>query len=235
MSSLQDLMPITPTWDDIGLRILAAVVAGIFLGINRERGGHAAGLRTTILVGLAACISMIQANLLLSASQGANGSMDILRLPLGILTGVGFIGGGAILRRGDVATGVTTAATLWLMTAIGLCFGGGQFIIGAVASVVGFVVLSPLKILGLWLSSEQKGVVGIRLAKGAEIPEIADSLPKGAEATFTALRSLDIQNDEALFELRWRSGPRMPTALHVVQMLRATYDVASFEHRTTIT
>ncbi|WP_409528093.1 MgtC/SapB family protein [Rhizobium sp.] len=117
-----ELMPITPSWTEIVFRLTATLIAGILIGINRERGGHAAGLRTNVLVSLAACLSMIQANLLLSTSQTANGSMDVLRLPLGILTGVGFIGGGAILRRRDVATGVTTAATLWLMTAIGLCF-----------------------------------------------------------------------------------------------------------------
>lgn len=52
--------------------------------------------------------------------------MDLMRLPLGILTGVGFIGGGTILKKGDLVTGVTTAATLWLVTVIGLCLGGGQ-------------------------------------------------------------------------------------------------------------
>ena len=51
--------------------------------------------------------------------------LDLMRLPLGILTGVGFIGGG-ILKRGDSIQGVTTAATLWFVTVIGLCFGGGQ-------------------------------------------------------------------------------------------------------------
>jgi putative Mg2+ transporter-C (MgtC) family protein len=72
---------------------------------------------------------MIQANLLLSAVGKAPNSfsqMDVLRFPLGVLTGVGFIGGGAIFKRGDLVTGVTTAATLWVMTAIGLAFGGGQ-------------------------------------------------------------------------------------------------------------
>jgi len=52
--------------------------------------------------------------------------MDLMRLPLGILTGVGFIGGGAIFKKGDLVTGVTTAATLWMVTVIGLCLGGGQ-------------------------------------------------------------------------------------------------------------
>ena len=49
-----------------------------------------------------------------------------MRLPLGILSGVGFIGAGAILRRGDTVRGVTTAATIWLVTVVGRCFGGGQ-------------------------------------------------------------------------------------------------------------
>ena len=76
------------------------------------------GSDTTVLVGLAACVAMIEANLLLSVGGKVTdsfGSMDVLRLPLGVLTGVGFIGGGAILKRGDLVTGVTTAATLWAM------------------------------------------------------------------------------------------------------------------------
>jgi len=186
MKFFDELMPITPTWPDIGLRIAATLVAGVLIGINRERGGHAAGLRTTVLVGMAACISMIQANLLLSTSQAANGSMDALRLPLGILTGVGFIGGGAILRRGDVATGVTTAATLWLMTTVGLCFGGGQVIIGAIASVIAFVTLSPMRTFGVWLSSEQKGSIGIKVPSGGKLDRMTSYIMLQVIAPLTA-------------------------------------------------
>jgi len=64
-----------------------------------------------------------------------------MRLPLGILTGMGFIGGGAILRKGDLVLGVTTAATLWFVTVVGLCFGGGQLGLGIVATVVGIFVI----------------------------------------------------------------------------------------------
>jgi putative Mg2+ transporter-C (MgtC) family protein len=64
-----------------------------------------------------------------------------MRFPLGILTGVGFIGGGAILRRGDLVTGVTTAATLWYVTVIGLAFGGGQITLGWLATLIGAGVL----------------------------------------------------------------------------------------------
>jgi putative Mg2+ transporter-C (MgtC) family protein len=234
MKFFDELMPITPTWADIGLRIAATLVAGVLIGVNRERG-HAAGLRTTVLVGLAACISMIQANLLLSTSQTANGSMDALRLPLGILTGVGFIGGGAILRRGDVATGVTTAATLWLMTAIGLCFGGGQLIIGAIALVIAIVTLSPMKTFGLWFSSEQKGSIGIKVPSGDKLPEIATSLPPGAEACFIAIHPIDTHYDEAVFELRWKTNAGKPTSTELVNAIRGRHDVKSLEHPTTVT
>lgn len=117
-SFLTDSMPLTPSWWDIAARIVLTVIAGGLIGLDRERGGHAAGFRTTILVALAACLAMIQANLLLS-TYGKTFSyftqMDVLRFPLGVLTGVGFLGGGAILRRGDMMTGVTTAATLWFI------------------------------------------------------------------------------------------------------------------------
>jgi putative Mg2+ transporter-C (MgtC) family protein len=78
------------------------MVAGALMGFNRGVRGHAAGLRTTILVTLAASVAMIQANILLSLGGKDSGSfavMDLMRLPLGILTGVGFLGGGAILRK----------------------------------------------------------------------------------------------------------------------------------------
>ena len=65
-----------------------------------------------------------------------------MRLPLGILTGMGFIGGGAILRKGTAIQGITTAATLWSSTVIGLCFGGGQLALGVTALTLAMLVLT---------------------------------------------------------------------------------------------
>jgi putative Mg2+ transporter-C (MgtC) family protein len=75
-------------WGEIALRLLLTVVAGALIGINRGEHGRPAGLRTTLLVGLAACVSMIQVNLLLTIRGKASDSfvmMDLMRLPLGIL------------------------------------------------------------------------------------------------------------------------------------------------------
>jgi putative Mg2+ transporter-C (MgtC) family protein len=141
-------MSTTLGWDEIALRLLMTLVAGGLIGLDRGEHGHAAGLRTTILVCLAASISMIQANLLLPTAGKPSDSfvvLDLMRLPLGILSGMGFIGAGAILRRGKLVTGVTTAATLWFVTVMGLCFGGGQIALGLVMLGIGLVVLSVLR------------------------------------------------------------------------------------------
>jgi hypothetical protein len=85
---------------------------------SREHG-RAAGLRTSILVTMAACVAMLQVNLLLPLAGRPSDSFimnDLMRLPLGILSGMGFIGAGAIVRRENFVVGVTTAATLWFLT-----------------------------------------------------------------------------------------------------------------------
>ena len=89
------------TWTNIALRLALTMLAGSIIGFDRGARGRAAGFRTTILVALAASVAMILANLLLSVSGKTPESfstMDVMRLPLGILTGVGFIGGGTIVR-----------------------------------------------------------------------------------------------------------------------------------------
>ena len=123
-------------WQEIALRLALTVVAGTLVGLDRGRHGRPAGLRTTLLVCLASAVSKIQTNLLLPTTGKPTDSfvtLDLMRLPLGILTGMGFIGAGAILKKGDIVLGVTTATTLWFVTVLGLCFGGGQWILGATA------------------------------------------------------------------------------------------------------
>jgi putative Mg2+ transporter-C (MgtC) family protein len=135
------------TWMDIAVRLALTLVVGIVIGFNRSEHGKAAGMRTTLLVCLAASVAMIQMNVLLPTSGRSSDSFimnDLMRLPLGILTGVGFIGGGAILRRDNIVVGVTTAATLWVVTVIGLCLGGGQIGLGLSAAALSLLALRVL-------------------------------------------------------------------------------------------
>ena len=100
---------------DVVLRLAVTVVVSLAIGYNRSEHGKTAGMRTTLLVCLAASVAMIQVNILLPTAGRASDSFvmnDLMRLPLGILTGVGLIGGGAILRRRSIIVGVTTQQSL---------------------------------------------------------------------------------------------------------------------------
>jgi putative Mg2+ transporter-C (MgtC) family protein len=157
-------MPISIDWMEISIRLALAVVAGSLIGFNRGEHGRPAGLRTTLLVCLAAAIAMIQANLLLATAGKSPDSfvtLDLMRLPLGILSGMGFIGGGAILKRGDIVRGITTAATLWFVTIVGLCFGGGQLALGLIALTLGLIVLWGLKYLEMMLPQDRQATLNL--------------------------------------------------------------------------
>jgi len=112
---------------------------------------------------------MIQVDLLLPMAGRHPDSFvmnDLMRLPLGILTGVGFIGAGAILRRDDIVVGVTTAATLWYATVIGLCLGGGQIELGLAATTIGLCALWGLKWAGRRMRQERRASLSIEFEAG---------------------------------------------------------------------
>ena len=111
--------------------------------------------------------------------------MDLMRLPLGILTGVGFLGGGAILKRGGSITGVTTAATLWIATVIGLCFGGGQLGLGAIATGLGMLTLWAMEWIDLRIPREHRAKLVVTTAPGAPTVDLGGLLgPTGYRARF---------------------------------------------------
>lgn len=119
---------------DLALRLGAATVLGGLVGIEREIRGRRAGLRTHILVSLGACLFTLTSVVADEHAQvsGQNVQIDITRIASQIVVGVGFLGGGAILRHGATVRGLTTAASLWITAAIGLACGFG-FYRGAVA------------------------------------------------------------------------------------------------------
>lgn len=175
-------MPLTLQWQEIAVRLALTLVAGTLVGIDRSERGQAAGLRTTILVCMAAAVAMIQMNLLLpmaGKTPDSFASLDLMRLPLGILTGVGFIGGGAILRRGNMVQGVTTAATLWIVTVIGLCLGGGQLALGMTTLAMVLLVLWALKRLESLIHQERHATLSVSVnAPGPTDDEIPAMLSR---------------------------------------------------------
>ena len=169
-------MPLTLTWEQIALRILLAVVASMLIGMNRDERGHPAGMRTTMLVCLAACLAQLQANLLLPTAGkrvSSFATLDLERLPLGILSGIGFIGAGVIVKRdNNIVTGVTTAATMWFVSVLGLLFGAGQLRLGCSAAVLAMLILWGLKQVENFMPRVQQG--HLCLALDANCPEEAE-------------------------------------------------------------
>lgn len=164
-------MLIATDWTDIALRLGCTFVAGALVGLDRESRERAAGLRTNILVALAACIAMLSAALLVPVAGKTPTSfvqLDVMRLPLGILTGMGFIGAGAIIRRADgLVLGVTTAATLWYVTVMGLCFGAGQFALGGAALALAVATLWGVKLFEGRMRRQKEGRLLLRLSPKA--------------------------------------------------------------------
>lgn len=229
------MMPLHPSWPDIALRLALTMLAGAIIGWDRGISGHAAGFRTTILVGLAASVAMIQANILLPLTGKTPESfsiMDLMRLPLGILTGVGFIGGGAILKKGDLVTGVTTAATLWLVTVIGLCLGGGQLLLGTMATVLGVFTLQVLKRVDRLIPREHRGRVVLTCDATRdvlnELPRIL--APLGCRDRLQR-RMLEASGGtvDYQFELTWRSPERGLLAREILRALDQRFQIKRFE------
>jgi putative Mg2+ transporter-C (MgtC) family protein len=204
-------LPLQPR--DIVVRLALTVLAGCLIGLNRGERGRPAGLRTTLLVCLAASVAMLQANALLGTDGKPSSSfvtLDLMRLPLGILTGVGFIGAGAILRRDNLVLGVTTAATLWFVTVIGLCFGGGQLGLGLAGLVLGLVVLWGLKQVESRLPHEQRATLTLSIASsGPSDRELHARLERAglqvAAEAFVTEAGAELR--ELRYELRWHARP----------------------------
>lgn len=157
------------TWQQIALRLALACVASLLLGYNRDEYGRPAGMRTVMLVTLAATLAMLQVNILLplrGKPQDSFNVLDLMRLPLGILSGIGFIGAGAIIKKESGAIGVTTAATLWFSTVLGLLFGGGQLILASVSTLLALLILTALRHVEEWVPRAHRGALTLTFLQG---------------------------------------------------------------------
>jgi putative Mg2+ transporter-C (MgtC) family protein len=204
-------MPLVPDIFDLALRIGLTLVAALAIGYERGRAGKAAGLRTTVLVALAACLAMIQVNVLLPQGGRVSDSfimLDLMRLPLGILTGVGFIGAGAILRRGAMVIGVTTAATMWYVTVLGLLFGGGQLELGIAGAVLGLLLVEVLRVVEARMLRHQRATLSLRLdplrVDGAEIQKQLAQRPFELVHMSFGINA-ETRLEDRVFYLRWLS------------------------------
>jgi putative Mg2+ transporter-C (MgtC) family protein len=178
------------------LPLLAAVLAGGMIGFEREWRGRAAGFRTHILVCLASALLMeaavSQGGWRFAPLDGTQIVSDPTRMAHGVLTGIGFLCAGVIFRSGFSIHGLTTAASLWITSAIGLLFGAGLYGLGVVGTGLTVVILVILRLVSLQLPQQtvvDVAVVWRRDAIGAE------------DRVEAALAGLDRTRHADMFEL----------------------------------
>ncbi|HLQ62161.1 MAG TPA: MgtC/SapB family protein [Candidatus Acidoferrales bacterium] len=125
----------TPTDGELAIKLLLAMVLGILVGLEREYTHHPAGVRTMAMVALGACLFTALGQKLVPGGQ------DPTRVAAQVVTGIGFLGAGAILRLGTSIIGLTTAASIWVVASIGMAVGFGYYTTGVVCALIVLLTL----------------------------------------------------------------------------------------------
>jgi putative Mg2+ transporter-C (MgtC) family protein len=132
-------------WGEMLLRLLLAAAAGGLIGWEREVKGQSAGLRTHTMVAFGAALFTLAALDMAVPGTTENPSGDAIRVITGVAQGIGFIGAGMIFREKSKIKGLTTAATVWVMGALGVAWGIGAYALAIMATIIAYFVLRPLR------------------------------------------------------------------------------------------
>ena len=153
---------------DLAVRMLIAAALGAAIGLEREIHDHPAGMRTHLLVSLGSAIFTELSIFAFSGGPAPNGSLptDTSRVAAQIVSGIGFLGAGAILKYGTSIRGLTTAASLWTAAAIGMAAGAGEWLIAGVGTTIVLVSLWPLNALVARLHKPGQHAIRLRLEVG---------------------------------------------------------------------
>ena len=128
-------------WDII-LRMACAMLVGAVIGTEREFTHRPAGMRTHMLVSLGACAVMITSQMLFAQYRVYGATPDPARLSAQVITGIGFLGAGTILKEGPTIKGLTTAASIWAVACLGIAVGAGYYAVGLVGAACMMITLT---------------------------------------------------------------------------------------------
>ncbi|MBR6098291.1 MgtC/SapB family protein [bacterium] len=206
---------------NICLRLISAVLLGSAIGLEREMSNKYAGLRTNILVCLGACVFTlisIYGFPMVAISGVEYGTRDTARVAAQVVTGIGFIGGGTVLRHGANVFGLTTAATLFAVASIGMACGAGMYVAAIVTTVLAMIVLvaigfaerrilpagtknlNQLKISITCTNENSNGIYDFVLEKYPKLREISKKLSKDDENLTKINAIIDINSNNPIKE-----------------------------------
>lgn len=137
-------------------RLGAAALLGMVLGLDRELRGFAAGVRTHGILALSAAVVVVSGLMLHAAARQAGGEADPLRVVQGLFQAVGFIGAGLVFARHRDVHNLTSAASLILAVSLGIAAGAGHWVLAAIATGLGLVLLTLVRMAEAWLPGNDK-------------------------------------------------------------------------------
>jgi len=125
------------------IQVLVAALLGGFIGLEREWRGHEAGFRTNMLISMGACLFTIVS--IYGFPLEGSSARDTSRVAAGVVSGIGFLGAGVIIQSQQRVKGITTAATVWLVAAIGMAVGVEAYALAVFSSILTFIILRFLR------------------------------------------------------------------------------------------
>ena len=220
-------MPELSSLEIVARVVLAAAVGGA-IGLERELREREAGLRTHLLVSVGAALFTMVSAYAWTDWHFSNRSgvvFDPTRIAAQIVSGIGFLGAGAIIRQGLSIRGLTTAATLWVVAAIGMASGVGYYEAAVVTTALVLVSLWPLRVLAYKMSVRfrpEEGRLAVELLSGASAVSVLDAVER-AGADVTGLEFQD-EGDRRRVDVRVRLGTER-TAAELIDALTQAEDV----------
>ena len=178
--------------EELFLRLVLSCILGGIIGYERQSRRKSAGLRTNVLVCLGACLIMILSQALYENVEGRTNA-DPARLAAQVVSGIGFLGAGAIMKEGLTVTGLTTAACLWVVAGVGLAVGSGFYSGALMTTALVFVTLGSLSRLDDWVDHEKNIGLNIHTVdKPGQLMEISTCL----EDLQLKVRGIKVKADE---------------------------------------
>ncbi len=206
---------------EILLRLAAAAALGSMVGFERERLLWAAGIRTHMLVCVGSCLIMIVSAYGFAGVLGQEHTvLDPSRVAAQVVSGIGFLGAGSILARGEIIKGLTTAASIWTVAAIGLAIGGGLYFAGVASTILILIILAGVKPLEeAYRARNQTVHFKITAERGALSPE---ELRQTLSLRVSQIKRFVVEN---------RSGDEGNDEILVLLNKVSSQDIADFKNR----
>ncbi len=219
---------------EVCLKFLLAVVLAGLLGVERELQGRAAGLRTHIMVCLGTVLAVLAAQQI--ALQGADSNARVVfdqgRIAAGVLTGIGFLGAGAIINVGNVRRGLTTAATIWFVAALGIAIGLGFYPIALCATAFALVVVVGLRYASYALRAHETMMLEVHIHGNLSEVDAIEKTLTSAGCTVNASRLQTSRGEKhiiASFEVVVTARPELEDMANLIQNTFPSVQSITFE------